>query len=54
MAKQVRDRSEGLARLAGLGGDDAEIELRQFVRAGRGIHVRVKLVVSGDADAALD
>ena len=28
--KQVRDRREGLARLVGLGGDDAEVELRQF------------------------
>ena len=53
MCKQMRDRREGLPRLVGFGGDDAEIELRQIARVVRGLQMRMKLVAPGDANAAL-
>src|SRR5208283_725444 len=51
--KQMRHRSECLARLARLRGDDAEVKLRQLCWLACGLQFCVKLIVAGYANPTL-
>ena len=53
MRKQVGDRRERFTRLVGFGGDDAEVELRQFARVIAGLQASMKFVAPCDPDAAI-
>ena len=53
MREQVSNGSEGFPCLAGLSGDDAEVEIGEVGGIGRGLQMRVEFVAAGYADTVV-